>query len=165
MRFSNLSFKLSVCFTFLLLACNNDETRLPSTTFNPPNVTGTGNIVMPELEAKKYIDHFDKKFRKRGGSKNDTLSIAVWFDKKVIHFLDSVMQKNDSVDGVRAYFAAYDKMMAGVPGQKFPDQSTLIFVPTNKNGNYHRDNWNILPPFFPVGGLNHGSLCPADCTQ
>ena len=155
-------------FTFIVLlimlvACNNEQRKIRTQEFNPPNVTGIGNVVIPEQEAKDYIKHFDEEFRKKKGPKNDTLSVGVWFDKKVIHFLDSVMQADNTVDGVRAYFAAYNKMVA--QGQKYKDQATLIFVPTNKNGNYHQDNWKILPPFFPLGGLNHGSLCPADCTQ
>lgn len=162
MRIKYTIFTLSISM-LLLFACNSEQRREPSTDLNPPNVTGIGNVVIPEKEAKEYIDHFDKKFRRKGGLKNDTLSEAVWFNKKAIHFLDSIMQKDSTIDGVRAYFAAYNKMVS--PGQKFNDQTTLIFVPTNKNGNYHRDNWNILPPFFPVGGLNHGSLCPDDCTQ
>lgn len=164
MSISNLSFKLSVCLTFLLFACNNDQTKSPSATFNPPNVTGIGNIVLPEGEAKRYIENFEKVFKTKGGSKNDSLSVAVWFDKKVIHFLDSVLQKEGSVDGVRAYFAAYDKFMPGVSGQKYTNQATLIFVATTPNETYHKDNWKVIPEYVPFGGLNHGSLCPNDCT-
>lgn len=166
MSVSNMSFKLSVCLTVLLFSCNNDQGRLPGAgAFNPPNVTGIGNIVLPEKEAMKYIANFEKIFKTKGGTKNDSLSIAVWFDKKVIHFLDSVLQANGSVDGVRAYFAAYDNFVPGVPGQKFENQATLIFVATNQSGIKHIDNWKIIPDFFPYGGLNHGSLCPNDCTQ
>jgi hypothetical protein len=102
---------------------------------------------------------------------NDSLSRAVWIDKDVIDYLNDILQNNGSIDGIRIYFGAYNGM--GHPNQQYYHQATVFIVPTDQVGtaDKHKDNYSYIERLKAAlhnkfdGALNHGELCPTNCTQ
>jgi len=100
------------------------------------------------------------------------LSAKVWLSSCVFQLLaDTIRKSGGTLDGVRLYFGAYDKIDATHSTfQKHEPQSTVILVPTTPTGSAkgHLSNWNAIKDKLkhfgpPPGGYNHGELCPNSC--
>lgn len=132
------------------------------------------NIAEPDLENRSDTFCFtfrkEKIFGSRRSAQIDSLSASVWLSSCVIHKLTEKL-KNDSLqlDGMTAFSAAYvkeDSNRFQRIGQKYKNQSTLIFIPTKPDGNSHKPDYTIFneeAKQFVQGGANHGQLCPQIC--
>ena len=129
----------------IVLSCNQSsstkepELKVDSTNTiasNPEEAlldcSGTGNFFIPSKKAKEMVSHFCGIYRKDDtGREIAALVDSVWIDSSIIvslaHFLDS----SDRHDGVRIYNGAYTSLDAtNHPGQKYPNESTVVLVPT-----------------------------------
>jgi hypothetical protein len=182
------------CFLVIgIAACTNSTTNTPATSGKERDLifdsvkglTGAGNAFIDSADADTLRHDFDVFHRNKifytGASGypkptgnndvpvgtnrcNDSLSRSVWFDKRVIKYLNDVLQGNGPIDGVRIYFASYNKMGCA-PGQYTPRQATIFIVPTDlvPGTNKHKDDYSYIEKFVKNGGLNHGELCPSEC--
>lgn len=130
----------------------------------PAGIPSELKINLAPLKAQAAVKHFKKIYRDAGGiAKADSFSIAVWISKELIDRMDSLLVKNPTVlDGYRLYTASYGAN-DGTPigGRKYPVQSTILLVPTNKNQG-HTDNWSLFR-CNEKDAFNHGELCPKNC--
>ena len=101
-------------------------------------------------------------------SHNKYVTYSVHFDKDVFQFIGNYLDttKRD-IEGIRLFQIQYDKILHGddgrVPGQRDSVQYSVLFVPTKANRSNDWDAWkreNIK--YF--GALNHGELCPNNCS-
>ena len=108
--------------------------------------------------------------------KKENFSQAIWVDACVVSIIAKLLLlPNAHLDGVNINLAAYSVLdPVKRPSQIYPDQSTVILVPTNLKGGKHENNWNIVDCLSqyikskfhgvaPPGGFNHGELCPQNC--
>ena len=125
-------------------------------------------------KADRLIKRFRSEYKKQRDLANtstnrqlDSLSNRVWIDKIVFQYLSDL----DSIDGVRIYHAAYNwKNPKIINYQKHDFQSTVLLVPTKKNGGNHDDDWTIAREKYALqpgggGAYNHGQLCPTKCND
>lgn len=104
-------------------------------------------------EAGPALDNFERIYRNTVGlptENRNPLSSSIWVDACVFSALMAVIDRFSDdpvnrIDGVNVYFGAYKDMSHNVRGQFDPNQSTILFVPTNSDGNGgHTDNWDVL---------------------
>jgi hypothetical protein len=104
-------------------------------------------------------DNFDHKYSK-----------FVTFPKDIFismgkYFSDS---STKNMYGVRCYFIQYDYRytknnndpMLRIPGKKYRDQTSIVFVPVNSLKKPVYNVWNKKDG----GGFNHGEVCPDSCS-
>jgi hypothetical protein len=124
--------------------------------------------------AQAMMVKFDETFR---GEKSeellDSLSSSVWMRKCVIEKIyATINDKSKKLNGLMALCAAHFRKEARADrlGQKYANQSTFIFVPTE--GNEHKLVWKVVNPpanfdkekyRIKDGAFNHGELCPQIC--
>jgi hypothetical protein len=203
---SLFSLLLSAIGLFLFVSCTQQAPKPPQEDdeTDVSSLTGAGNAFITKEEAdtlRHYFDvwHRNRKFYGPTGDNptssgslndvpagtagaNDTLSTAVWFDKRVIKYLAKLIDTATACDGVRIYFGAYSRPHMA-PGQRGgrPRQATVFLVPTDSVGTYkdysgftrvkHKDDFSLVQPFMDrfhiatYGAMNHGELCPDDCQQ
>lgn len=115
---------------------------------------GFADVLISEKDAKHYIELHEKN---RHG-KDSTHSRSVWHNRRVMEWLGEYFRAApDSIDGLRIFFSEYDKFVA--PGQKYPNQTSVILVPTHNGAAV----WNAFDNFPHPLVLNHGELCPSNC--
>jgi len=153
--------KSLICFSFLailfVIACK------PTGGTTPP-LKGT----IDSTTARRLVHNFNGREFNRGvpgwhGSR------CVWFSKEQLKSFIEQIYKEDSSDGVRFYFAAYDSNIVNGVNTKpdYCDQSTLVMVSTSRvidgKDTLHFDYYNDKNP---KGGIltaipeNQGELCP-----
>jgi hypothetical protein len=135
-------------------------------------------INIPEDEFYLRSDTFcfvfrkEKTFGSRRSAQIDSLSASIWLSSCVINKLTEKLKTDSlSLDGMMAFSAAYVKEDSGRftrVGQKYINQSTLIFIPTKLVGTTHKPDYSIFNEEakkiqFAQGGANHGQLCPQIC--
>lgn len=131
------------------------------------------NYNFKEEEAVKVRRDFEKNLRKEkivgdpSSAEIPDLSRSVWFSKCVFDSLSKYLENATlNLDGVFIHCGAYRKIEAG-RRQKYPYQSTFIFVLTKSDGSDgHQNAWEIINNLAWLkrdGGYNHGELCPDDC--
>ena len=121
-------------------------------------------------------NYFDKIYRKNPGTgvkpSKDSLSQSIWIDSCVIVTLDNILKNNPTThDGVNFSMAAYKTKNPKLQSQLYPNQSTVILIPTKPNASgSHDSDWAIIEAFIRAkiykavsAGLNHGELCPTKC--
>jgi len=135
------------------------------------------NINLGSFISKNNYNDFGEKYRKevRTGDRSsapishDALSLGVWMAKCKINAIAKILVDNsDNVNGMIIYPAAYKNLIDNPNriGQKYPVQSTLIFVPGK---NINSPAWELVTPppnlikEVKSGGFNHGQLCPQIC--
>ena len=147
-----------------IISCNNEKTAdkpITATGDNPAgkkitltDCPGSENMIVKESDAMLMIGHFETTFRSDRAVPRrtiDSLSKAVWISKCAIEGLNTILQSTGNLDGVRVYFASYKDSVAR--GQRYPNQATIILVPTeNAGANRHKDNWKIIPEKFSLRG-------------
>lgn len=122
-----------------------------------PDCSGAGNFFIPSSEAQKMVQHFCDIYRKdSAGREIIQLLDSVWIDSSIIISLASFLSTPDSHDGVRIYNGAYSVLdTTEHPGQKYPNESTVVLVPTIARTNpapsqsAHQDDFNEFP--MPAG--------------
>lgn len=125
---------------------------------------------IPVRDAINFTNLFGKTFRyestegQRSSAAIDQLSIGVWISRCKINALYEVFKQPSTLDGLMAISAAYftDDQRRAQGERKYVIQSTLIFVPTERNVL----KWNTVKPpkeWADSGGYNHGELCPQIC--
>lgn len=94
--------------------------------------SGTGNFFISSTEAQDMIKHFWGIYRKdSAGREIEPLLDSVWIDSSIIVSLASFLDSSDQHDGVRIYNGAYSTLdTTNHPGQKYPNESTVVLVPT-----------------------------------
>src|ERR1700754_3504469 len=116
----------------ILTACNAPKTEPLKTTGTAlPPLKDTVNV----KDAKRLVENFGPRSAKLNRGQlvmPDTRS--VWFS---IQQLKNLVKQVDSIehgDGIRFYFAAYDKVIKGTLGVKpeYSDYATLVMVSTRK---------------------------------
>lgn len=152
------------------------STHGDSMTVIPTNNCTPNDYIKDSVFANPKIRKFKEIFRKNGGK--DSLSISVWIDACVIIALKKFIKDNaaKNIDGANFKLAAYEKLDSKLrPSQKYPNQSTIIIVPTKTNATgVHDDDWAIIKSFYKyitikriipmvAGAVNHGELCPQIC--
>jgi hypothetical protein len=127
-------------------------------------VKGHRNLSMDHIPldtARQHVLNYENKLSLQNDA-SDTRS--VWFPINELREFLNYSTANDSIDGVRFYFAAY--------GQKpdaphYSDRNTLILVLTKDSGEYHKDYYTeILEPTLKkpsTSPANQGELCPQNC--
>lgn len=148
--------------------------KIPGT--NSPYVQENDNA-SPKIKA--FTEFYRKHNIPRSGEWKDSLSKSIWIDQCVISSVAKLLRlKKANLDGVNITMAAYnDNMYYSINkpenlGLLYPNQSTLLIVPTNLDHGKHVPNWDIIDclyqklinkkEFFP-SALNHGELCPQLC--
>ena len=128
------------------------------------------NFNMPFQSAINAIKKFGGTYREETipGSTStailDSLSASVWIDKCVFTTLAKLINTvSKTLDGVNIYLGAYDKKDTILhKGQLYPNQTTVILVPTNN----HTSDWHAVEKTYKIlsgYGYNHGELCPTSC--
>jgi hypothetical protein len=156
------------------------HTNRPDWSIKPQNnCSYSSNILFNDIKSTSLINEFGKYFRKESidGAREsailDSLSLGVWFKKCTIDALASVLKNNSQdLDGIRVHSIAYPSHQPGEPnGQKFPNQSSLIFVPYKMDSNGKIiDMWDIITTaelnqskVLFKNAANKGELCPQIC--
>lgn len=97
--------------------------------------------------------------------KEDSLS-AWWSVEELEGFIEHA--KTHGADGVKFYFAAYDKESAPIP--EYEDRQTLVMVATKQKENAdgttkNKDIYITTDKGSSIVAYNMGSLCPPFCGQ
>lgn len=144
------SFKISFCVIMLgciilFLSCNGSGTtreadsKIDSSKTSSSasknilvDCSGTGNFFISSVVAQKMKNDFCKIYRiDDAGKEIEPLLDSVWIDSCIIVSLANFLDTSAKHDGVRIYNGAYEKLDATAhPGQKYPNESTVILVPT-----------------------------------
>jgi len=126
-----------------------------------------------QLKINKFDEIYRKNPKPGETTIKDALSSSVWIDSCVIYALDKIIQDHlDKLDGALIRLAAYKTIdHSHCPSQKYPTQSTILIIPTNKDD--HLPNYKIIDYYTlaflagfkkaPPGAFNHGELCPNLC--
>ena len=132
------------------------------------------------LVAKAYIDLYRNDTPPKPSSgPTSTLSVkrteSVWIDKRAILAFARTILTNDSIDGIRVYFAKYPanapEVDAGLDAS-CNNRTTIIFTATGlmPDGRKHVDKFLPKPRGAtkgPMDGLyvyDYNSLCPDSCS-
>ena len=128
-------------------------------------IKGNRNLSMDHIPvdtARKHVKNYENKLSVLNDM-SDTRS--VWFPIKELKEFVNRSAENDSIDGVRLYFAAYGEKPEA---PHYSSKNTLILVLTKDSiGKYHRDYYTeVLEPTLknPIASpANQGELCPQNC--
>lgn len=103
-------------------------------------------------------------------------SKSVWLHKENFMFIGAFFKdlpSNKDYDGIRVFFASYDKWMPAIPSQARQKQMTVILTPTIKKepifsafGKYrgiYLNKFSEIEKIERIKNLNHGELCPKAC--
>ena len=141
----NYRILFALVISIIVLSCNqSSSTKEPELKVDSTNTiaskpeealldcSGTGNFFISSNEAQKMIKHFWGIYRKdSAGREIKPLLDSVWIDSSIIVSLAAFLESSDQHDGVRIYNAAYSTLDAtNHPGQKYPNESTVVLVPT-----------------------------------
>lgn len=131
----------------------------------------TANLTMEKSEIDSLRKNYMKHLPYLNPLEQDTsFSRYITFDKDVfIKMGKTLSYTSNLIKGVRCFFIRYDKRYSNgpvgefsIPGMKYPEQNSIVFVPVGIDGKAIYDLWNKKT--F-TGGYNHGAICPSDCEE
>ena len=152
----------------VLSACQQQTTNDTQATADKPVLQG----IIRDTTAKRLVKNFDARAYHNPNHKLAPDTRCIWFSKEQLKALiDTVYKENG--DGIRFYFAAYDKDQK--PDLKridstYRDYTTLVMVSTRASGTLHIDYYKSLigadPNYKNKGEIitavpeNTGEICP-----
>lgn len=134
---------------------NTNHVELSSRNNTNPSIIGPDNLIA--------TTHVEIDNHKRNNPR-DKYSEGVYICKEQIRQIISYLDANNTYQGVKLYFASYNKKMDCVK-YKVKEQFTLILapVPDKDSKPSLKDYIEFLKNKFANQYYNHGSLCPNRC--
>lgn len=165
-----LSFFLGVAISSIaFVSLKSNSPSVPSITQNIQDTSrrawaGIHNMFIDPETAKKY----KQKYEEHNPETTPSTVRSIFFGKEAMAFMGEYFKNaTDNIEGVRIFYIHYDEMIPDI-GLRDLRQTSILFVPENKNHEILWDEWTSTNNAFKAAipkfdALNHGELCPNSC--